>query len=187
MNTTIPAAVALLLALILGPLQASADNGFFVGANIGSASLNEDFDGLTVDDDSLSFRIVGGWRFNRYFALEGGYHDFGDFERDLDIDGVPGQVKLSADGFTMAAAGSIPIGEIFALQGRAGMFFWNGSAEINNVTQATPEDSNLFLGLGASVDVSDSFMLTGDWTRYELESAVSDVYSVGFQYQFGGK
>ena len=64
------------------------------------------------------------------------------------------------------------------------MFFWDGNAEINNVSQATPEDSNLYLGAGVSFDVGKGFQLTGDWTRYELESAVSGVFSVGLQYQF---
>jgi len=64
------------------------------------------------------------------------------------------------------------------------MFFWNGSAEVNNVSQATPEDTNLYLGVGVSFDVGKRLQLTGDWTRYELESAASGVFSVGLQYGF---
>ena len=64
------------------------------------------------------------------------------------------------------------------------MFFWNGTAEVNNVSQATPEDSNLYLGVGVSFDLSKNLQLTGDWTRYELESASSRVVSVGLQYRF---
>jgi OOP family OmpA-OmpF porin len=181
------AAMALILILIMAPFAANAAEGFFAGASIGSASLNEDFDGLTVDDGSTSYRIVAGWGFNRYFALEGGYHNFGKFEQTFDNGGVPNTATLTADGFTLAAAGSLPLSEKFALTGRAGVFFWDGNAEVNNVSEATPEDTNLFLGAGASFDLTNRFMLTGDWTRYELESAVSNVYSLGFQYQFNGK
>ena len=177
------AAVAATLMLLAGPISAHA-GGFFVGGSIGKASLNEDFDGFVVDSDSTSFRIVAGWRFNDYFALEGGYHDFGDFKQELDDGGTPVSVRLTADGFTLGAAGSIPVSERFALTGRAGMYFWNGNAEINNVTQASPEDSNLYLGAGVSFDLGEHFQLTGDWTRYELEVAVSSVFSVGLQYQF---
>ena len=74
--------------------------------------------------------------------------------------------------------------ERFALTARAGMYFWNGTAEVNNVSQATPEDSNLYLGAGIRFDVNERFQLTTDWTRYELEGAVSGVFSVGLQYQF---
>ncbi len=177
------AAVAASLLLLAGPAIVLAD-GFYVGASVGKASLNEDFDGLVIDDSATSFRVVAGWRFNDYFALEGGYHNFGDFEQTLDIAGVPSTVSLSADGFTLGAAGGVPVSERFALTARAGMYFWNGTAEINNVSQATPEDSNLYLGAGVKFDVNEQIQLTADWTRYELESAVSGVFSVGLQYQF---
>ena len=177
------AAVAASLMLLAGPISAQA-GGFFVGGSVGNANLNEDFDGLVVDDNSTSFRVVAGWRFNDYFALEGGYHDFGDFEQLFNDAGGLSTAKLSADGFTLGAVGSVPVSDRFALTGRAGMFFWNGNAEINNVTQATPEDSNLYLGAGIRFDVNKRFQLTGDWTRYELESAVSGVFSIGLLYQF---
>jgi hypothetical protein len=175
------AAMAVSLILLAGPVLVLAD-GLYAGASVGKASLNEDFDGLVVDDDATSFRIVVGWSFNDYFSLEGGYHDFGDFEQDLG--GGQGTAKLSADGFTLGAVGSVPVSERFALTARAGMYFWNGSAEINNVSQATPEDSNLYLGAGVKFNVSKQFQLTADWTRYELEDAASGVLSVGLLYQF---
>jgi OOP family OmpA-OmpF porin len=177
------AAIAASLMLLAGPISAQAD-GFYIGASVGNASLDEDFDGLVVDDDSTSYRIVAGWQFNDYFALEGGYHNFGDFEQTLNIAGVPSTVSLSADGFTLGGAGGVPVSERFALTARAGMYFWNGTAEVNNVSQATPEDSNLYLGAGIRFDVNERFQLTTDWTRYELEGAVSGVFSVGLQYQF---
>jgi OOP family OmpA-OmpF porin len=183
MNIRQHAALAASLILLVGPIGAQA-GGFYVGASIGDASLDEDFDGLNVDDNSMAFRIFAGWRFNDYFALEGGYHDFGDFEQAFDDGGGSSIANLSADGFTLGGAGSLPLNDRFSLTGRAGMFFWNGSAEINNVSQATPEDSNLYLGAGVSFNVSESFQLTADWTRYELDNAVSGVFSVGMQYQF---
>jgi OOP family OmpA-OmpF porin len=177
------AAVAVSLMLFSLPIDAYAGD-FYLGASIGYATLNEDFDGLHVDDNSTAFRMFAGWSFNDYFSLEGGYHNFGDFEQTFDDVGGPSTAKLSADGFTFGATGRVPVSERIALTGRAGMFFWDGTAEINDVSQATPSDSNLYLGAGASFDVSRNFQLTGDWTRYELESTTSGVFSVGFQYRF---
>ena len=177
------AAVAASIVLFAGPSSAVAGD-FYLGASIGNATLNEDFDGLDVDANSTAIRLIAGWRFKDYFSVEGGYHDFGDFEQTFDDAGGQSTATLSADGFIFGATGRIPVSERFALTGRAGMFFWNGSAEINNVSQAKPEDNNLYLGAGVSFDVSRNLQLTGDWTRYELESAVSGVFSVGLQYQF---
>jgi OOP family OmpA-OmpF porin len=177
--------VAIAILLMLAALSANAqDNGPFVGVSIGSAGLDDDFDGLDIDDSGTAFRVVAGWRFNEYFALEGGYHDFGDFEQTFTVDGNELSVALSADGFTLGAVGNIPLSERFSLMGRAGMFFWDGNADINNVSQATPEDSNLFFGAGLNFQLSRKMQLTGDWTRYDLEDAASNVFSVGLQYRF---
>ena len=113
------AATAALLMLLVGPISAQA-GGFYVGASIGQAELSDDFDGLVVDDNSTAYRVVGGWSFNDYFALEGGYHNFGDFEQVFDDLGTPVTVSLSADGFTLGAVGSVPLTDRFSLMGRAG-------------------------------------------------------------------
>ena len=68
--------------------------------------------------------------------------------------------------------------------GRAGAFFWDGDADINNVSQATPEDTNPYFGAGAKFAISDQFSLVGDWTRYELEDTESDVLSLGVTFRF---
>jgi OOP family OmpA-OmpF porin len=185
MNRKKLAALAIVLMISTVPLSVHAGDGFFFGANIGSANLNDDFDGLNVDDDTTSFRVTGGWRVNKYFGLEAGYHDFGDFEQNFTIDGVPSKAMLSADGFTLGVTGSFPVANRVEIFGRAGMFFWDGDAEINDVSQATPEDTNPYFGVGLSYAIYDQFLVTGDWTRYELESAKSNVYSIGFQYRFG--
>lgn len=178
------ASIALLATLVLAPFTAFAESGFIIGGSVGSATLTEDFDGLGVDADSDSFRLTVGWQFNDYFSLEGGYHSFGKFEESLDVGGNPVNIRLKADGFTLGATGSLPLGSSFSLFGRAGAFFWDGDAEINNVTEARPEDTNIYVGGGATVAITERLRLVGDWTRYELEDTESDVISLGFTYRF---
>ena len=171
-----------LIALAMVATHAAHADGPFIDISLGNASLDDDFDGLNIDESTTALRLIVGWRFNDYFALEAGYRDFGDFEESLDIDGLPAEVSLSADGFVLGARGTLPLGERFALQARLGSFFWNGSAQINAVSVATPEDSNLFLGTGLRVGITEKFFVAGDWTRYELEDTESDVFSLGVQY-----
>lgn len=178
------AAIVATTILALTPMTATADRGFYFGGSIGSASLSDDFDGFDVDTNSTSFRLIAGWQFNDYLSLEGGYHNFGDFEQSFDIGGNPVDLSLKADGFTLGATGTIPLGEKFALFGRAGAFFWDGDAEINNVSQSRPEDTNPYLGGGAKYAISDSLSVLGDWTRYELEDTQSDVISIGLTFRF---
>jgi OOP family OmpA-OmpF porin len=177
-------AITAAILLALSPLTALADSGFYVGGSVGSSSLSNDFDGFEVDTDSTAFRLIAGWQLNDFFSLEGGYHNFGELEQSFIDDGDPIDISLQADGFTLGGTGSIPLGETFALFGRAGAFFWDGDAEINDITEARPEDTNLYYGGGAKFAITDRFSLLGDWTRYELEDTESDVISLGFTYRF---
>jgi OOP family OmpA-OmpF porin len=185
MNAREMTIIALLLSLSMAPCAAVAGEGFYAGASIGKANLDDDFDGLEIDDDTTAYRLVGGWWLNRYFALEAGYHNFGDFEQSFSINGVSNRAKLSADGYTLGVQGSYPITTRVSVFGRAGAFFWDGEAEVNHASQASPEETNPYLSLGIGYALTDSLSANGDWTRYELEDTNSDVLSIGFQFRFG--
>ncbi len=176
--------IAVFVTLALTPLSALADSGFYFGGSVGSATIKEDFSGLNIDTDSTPYRFTVGWQFNDFFSLEGGYHNFGKFDERVDVSGSPVDLRLQADGFTLGATGSIPLGNSMSLFGRGGAFFWDGDAILDNITLARPEDSNLYLGGGATVSFTERLKLVGDWTRYELEDTESDVISLGFTYRF---
>ena len=179
MKTLTKAALAATILAAGAPTMAVADSNLYAGASLGSASLSEDFDGFDVDSSSIALRIVAGWQLNDYFSLEGGYQNFGEFEQTFDNGGQPVDVSLKADGFTLGVTGTLPLSEQFALFGRAGSFFWDGDAEINDVSQARPADTNLYLGVGAKYVLSDRVAVLGDWTRYTLEDTESGVFALG--------
>ena len=142
MNNLSKAAIVATTVLVLAPLTATADSGFYIGSSVGNAKLDDTFNGFDLDTSSNAFRVVAGWQFNNYFSLEGGYNQFGAFEQRFDNGGVPIDVSLQADGFTLGATGLFPLGKDFSLFGRAGAFFWDGDSELNTVSQAKPEDTN---------------------------------------------
>jgi len=184
MNRQTTVTLALIATLASIPATALADSGFFIGGSIGAATLDEDFEGLGLDTDSTSFGFSAGWRFGELFALEAGYQNFGKFEETLDLGGLLSDVTVEADGFTVGFAAGMPLGSTTSLFGRAGAFFWDGDAAINDFTLARPGDNNLYYGAGADVRISERLSLIGDWTRYELEDTESDVISLGFRYRF---
>jgi hypothetical protein len=175
----------LLATLPLAPQTVTAGEGFYVGASIGSGKLDDDFDGLKIDSDATAYRINGGWQANRFFGLELGYQSFGDFQQKVTLGGTPGEVRLSADGYTLGIIARYPVWNDLDLLGRVGAFFWDGEAEINSVSQADPGDTNPYFSAGLAYNVTPAFSVNGDWTRYELASAGSDVFSIGLQYRFG--
>ncbi len=177
--------VVILSIFLVSPASVLAESGFYVGASIGSADLDEDFDGLEIDTNSTAFRVTGGWSFNDIFALEAGYQGFGDFRQQTLLNGIPITVGLSADGYTFGVAGQLPVAERFFVTGRLGAFFWDGTAEINGVSQADPGDNNLYYGVGVKYALNEKFALSVDYSRFDLEDVQSDMFSFGVQYQFG--
>ena len=184
MNNLSKAAIVATTMLTLAPLTATADSGFYFGASVGSATLKDNFDGLDIDTSGNTFRVVAGWQFNNYFSLEGGYNKFGTFEQRLEDSGTATDVSLKADGFMLGATGFFPVYKEFSLFGRVGAFFWDGESEINNVSQARPEDTNPYFGGGLKYALNEKISLLGDWTRYELEDTQSEVFALGFTYRF---
>ncbi|MGI9220736.1 MAG: porin family protein [Woeseiaceae bacterium] len=180
---TISILTAVLVAT-LAPTAAMAEGGFVLAGSVGSADLSDDFDGFNVDANSTAYRLTLSWQFNEYFALDAGYHNFGDFDQIFDIPGMPTEISLSADGFTLGATGTLPLGDRWMLFARAGAFFWDGNASINNVTAATPADSNLYLGVGAGFNMTKKLSLTIDGSRYDLDGTSSTVLSAGLKYAF---
>jgi OOP family OmpA-OmpF porin len=178
---------SLLIAILLCatcPAAAFADDGFFLTLNVGSAELSDSFDGFDVDASSTSYRITAGWSFSDHLAIEAGYHNFGRFDQTFDVAGTPTEVSLKADGFTIGGIGSLPLGDRFALFGRVGAFFWDGDADINGVTQATPADTNLYLGVGVRLALTEALSLTADASRYDLDETSGTVFSVGLDIRF---
>jgi len=175
--------IAMIFAAFI-PMTAVADNGLIISASVGSAELSEAFDEFDIDASSTAYRFTVGWRFNDYLTVEGGYHNFGRFEQTTDINGTPVNVSLKADGFTLGGVGNLPISDRVSLFARAGAFFWDGDAEINNVTEATPDETNFYFGVGARLALAEKFSATLDGSRYDLDGTSSTVLSIGLDYRF---
>ena len=176
--------LAVLALAALTPSVASADKGLFVSASVGGAELSESFDGFDVDADSTAYRFSVGWRFNDYLAIDGGYQNFGRFDQTFDDMGTPTDLSLKADGFTLGAIGSLPLSDRFSLFARAGAYFWDGDADINNVSAASPEETNIYYGVGVRFALTEKFSVTADGSSYDLDGTDSTFLSVGLDYRF---
>ena len=72
-----------------------------------------------------------------------------------------------------------------------GAFFWDEDVYlfedelyIDSFENDVPGDTNAYFGGGVTMSVTDRLDLVGDWTRYNLKSTSSDVFSLGFTYRF---
>ena len=160
---------------------AAANGNWYLGGAAGNSSIDGDFEGISVDD-STAFRFFGGYRFSDHFGLEAAYLDLGSFDANGAGTSLSGSAE--ADGFQFAILGAVPIGERFAVEGRAGVFFWDGNAEFAG-SSVDPSDQNAFLAVGGSFALSQRIDLTADWTRLELDNVEADLFSIGFRVRLG--
>jgi len=150
----------------------------------------------TLDDSDTSFSLFGGYRVSEYFAVEAGYVDFGTMKYRstgvVDPMGLPpASAAFSADveaaGFTVAAIGSIPIGNSFDVHGRAGVLFADTEFTVSaamldaSASDSVSENSqDFFYGIGVGLQVGPNWSFSLDWQQFkdvgdEDETGESDV------------
>lgn len=183
-TTTLSSLTAALLLTSALPLAAHADTDAYVGASVGNARLDDNFDGFTIDTDANAYRFFGGIQFSDTFGIEAGYLNFGDFTETVDLGGLLSRTDISGDGWTLGATLAVPLSQNLSLFGKGGVFFWDADISVDGFTIDTPGDDNPYYGGGLKLDLSDNLSLTGDWTVYEFDILETDVISLGFNYRF---
>lgn len=173
---------ALLVALL--PFGAhAAENGFYIGGQVGNASIDEDF----LDDDDTSFGGYAGWQFNPYFALEGSYTNFGSLDGRITNGTDVVLFDTDPQSFALKAVGMLPIGEQFSLYANAGFHSWDldqGSGD--GIDDVVGDDSSTdpTYGIGGKFDFTNNWAVRAQLQRYEFDDADLDELSLGVQYTF---
>jgi OmpA-OmpF porin, OOP family len=171
---------ACVLAGVLLPAAAEAeDPGFYVGASIGQAS--QEFSGFDAND--TAFKLFGGWSFNKYLAVEGGYIDGGtqsDTISQLDVD-------ISSDGFFVEGLAKWPLGKYVAPYAKLGYVFYDSTTKlsINNQSASESEsDSDFIYGGGLEFKLGENFRLRAEYEEVNLPESAFDIFSLAATWQF---
>jgi OOP family OmpA-OmpF porin len=173
MNTKKAFAAALLglaapLALAAGPAPQPPESGFYVGAGLGKATAKDwchdpalAGGAARCDDKDTTWRLLAGYQFNRYLAIEGGYHNLGKFQST--VAGALSDVKATA--WEAVALGIIPIGGIVSAYGKLGAIHSEarGGGTRNNLEE---KKGAITYGAGVQAHVHTSFAVRGEWQRY---------------------
>jgi len=159
--------------------------------------------GLTVTtlqdhDKDLGFKVFGGYEFNKWFSLEGGYFDLGKMgytANTLPAGTLEGQLKLN--GVNLDAVLNIPLTEKFSVFGRAGVIYANAKDTFSGtgaviVMKPSPSEkaTNYKYGGGLQYDFTKSFGMRAEYERYRINDAVTnkgdlDLASIGLLIRFG--
>ncbi len=156
--------VSILSAAVLTALSGAAmAEGFYAAVDAGQAKYNISCAGaFACSNTATGVRVSGGYQFTPNVAMEVGYGDFGSMSGSV-VDPVLGlaTAKFAASGLQVAAVGSLPLSNNFALTGKLGVA--NTSVK-TTVTAA--------IG-AAGVSKSSTTLTAGIGVRYDLSKTVS--------------
>jgi OOP family OmpA-OmpF porin len=180
------AAVSLLAPCIVAA-QAQPGNGYYFGGSIGQMDVGGDcVPGFACDTHKdTSWKIFAGYTFNRNFALELTYGDWGEISVSTSALGIPFNVTGEIWSFGAAVLGMLPLGgERFALLGKLGVVYTEQkfTSSLPGVPGGAEDGNELHFGFGALFHITPALAVRGEWER--LEDSEVDIMSVGIQYRF---
>jgi len=201
------------LAAIASPIAVAAESGGYIGLGVGLSQANIAGDrirsellgsGLTMttideDDRDIGYKLFGGYKFNKNFAVEGGYFNLGKFGFTANTTTAGSSFSGTGkfQGLNLDLVGILPLAEKFSAFGRGGYihtetkdsFSGTGAVTITNPNPKKTEGSYKY-GLGIQYDLTRSLGLRAEWERYRVNDAVGnkgdiDMALIGLVYTFG--
>lgn len=206
MRTNKSILTAVLLGLISTGVQADtlAQTGPYIGLGIGYSIADIDGDSIenglcggsclsyTDDEESLGFKLFGGYLFNDYLAVEGGYTNLGKFTyKATSTTGTnSGTYKVQTGNVDLLA--HLPLMDTFSLTARGGLLFSHMKEEYTNTGSYTEYSLGYKYGLGFQYDFTAAWGLRGEWENNHLEESFAGganvhLISLGVVYRFGIK
>ncbi|MDR3673543.1 MAG: OmpA family protein [Holophaga sp.] len=199
-------------AVIAGPVAQAQDAGWYAGANIGRSKakiddpaitnglLGQGFSSVAIDDHdrNTGFKIFGGYQFNRYLSLEGGYFNLGHFNftaTTVPTGTLNGDIRIQ--GLNLDPVFTLPITEKFSAFARVGLTYAQAKDSFNGSRFVQVQDSgpkqetfNAKFGGGLQYDFTRSVGMRVEAERYRISDAVGnrgdvDLFSVGVVARFG--
>jgi hypothetical protein len=154
----------------------ATDNGIYLGGSVGQSSLQ--VDDFSYDADATGYKLIAGWRFLDWLAVEGNYIDFGSGD-----DSVSGaEIESEADGVSLSAVGFLPIGPV-DLFARVGAVDWSADLSSPGIGSASDDGTDLTYGVGAQFRVW-SLSIRAEYEIFDIEDVDVDMISVGVTWTF---
>ena len=165
-------AAAVLLAA--GPALGQVDEndnreGFYLGAGLGDFSSSVDgppgFEDVDLDSDDTPMKVFGGWRMNRFFAVQFDYIDFGDSSGTANLL----DVRNNTSGFAPNVIGTLPIG-FFELFAKVGIMWYDVDLDIENDPTLSDSGEDPIYGVGVGLTLVERLSLRLEYEIVDVET-----------------
>lgn len=181
----------------------------YVGGSVGQSmtSFNNEVkstdpgDSNSEEKTKTAYKLFGGYNFNQYFAVEGGYADLGKpAVKQTWVDGS-GKGTFKETAWFLAGKGTLPINEQFNVFGKLGVTFnhvKNSSSDTDGWSYSASDNrTGVLYGVGAEYNVTkqigirleyEDFGKFGDKLSVDGESGIgrtkTSMWSIGAAYKF---
>lgn len=158
---------------------AHAQQGLYVGVNLGQAEYDED--GFpSAEPTAISFKV--GNQFNKNFAVEARLGT-GLSDDDVSISGQRFDVEVD-NFYGVYAKGIVPLSGVFSLYGLVGYTHGEITGSGRGIS-ASSSDSDFSYGIGADFAVSKTLSVNFEWARlFEGDNYKVNALSAGVAYKF---
>lgn len=136
------------------PMARGDDTGWFAGLGLGYSN-NKDYEctgcpgAITnLDDSGFAYKIFGGYRLHRNFALSAGYMKLADTDAASTGGGWTDTVKV--DGFYGAGHGILPVTDKIDVFATLGLLRWHQKVTYSPTGSGSFDGTDLMYGLGTS-------------------------------------
>ena len=165
----------------------AVEAGGYVGLGYGNTKVKADLTDLgggNIDDSTALAKFYGGYQFNKYLALEGGFYSLaqlsvGSVETSSGV--VSGSVDMKA--FGISGVATAPLTKTVRAYVRAGAALWDADITRDG-TSASTDGTDALYGLGVSYNFTKTFAITADWEAIDSPNPEFSTFSLGFKWDF---
>ena len=177
----------ILLACILLVHSITISANGYVGFSVGSTNVKVDLTVLgegNIDETTALYKYYGGYKFNRYLALEGAFFDLASASVgsiDTSTGTVSGSVDMKA--FGLYGVAFVPLTKSIRAYIKAGAANWDADLTRDAET-ASADGTDALYGLGVSYNFTKTFAITADWEVIDSPNPEFSTVSLGFKWDF---
>lgn len=158
-------------------------DGWYAGLGIGQSRYRS-YPATSENGRTEGWKVYGGYQFNKYLALEGGYVNLND------VEGVNGNVRtqIATEAWMLGPVLTYPLTNKLSLMARVGAAYMQGDTRTKNGSALTVRSSDdgyePFYGVGARYAVFDNLGVRAEWERYDRDDYNIDLLTAGIDLKF---
>jgi len=150
----------------------------YLGGSIGTVDYGAD--DISTFEDSTGFEIIIGNKFNKNFAFEASYVDFGEAS-----DNIPPAFRLDGDTLAFGALAIAEVDPKLDVFFKLGLHMWDVSLSADGFgTLATDDGTDVMFGIGATYKPSYDLGFGARFNSYDLDGDDATMLSVYLQASF---